>query len=331
MQDTFLITGAAGFIGSHIVDALVNRRKRVRILIREHSDTTNIAEHLDRGSVEVVYGDLHSREILTEALADCTFICNAAALTDLSATLDALIHTNVTALDALLETASRIPLKRFVQISSIGAFDKSHPIIDESTPLAPINNYDRSKIEGEEVALRYWRERGVPVTILEPSAVFGPRVRIGFDYLLEMLDSGKMRYPVNEHTKLNMLYVGDLVQAVERAFEVPAAIGERFVIGAETSHTYRYIIELAARELGVPPPHKHVPFFVAKCYALISEIASKLRREKPSLTVSYFDYITNDIILDISKAKRILGFKPSYSLEQGMKAMVAWFRNKNER
>ncbi len=326
MKDIFLVTGAAGFIGSHIVDAFISKGRRVRILIKKHSDTTNIGGHLERGAVEVVYGNLHDRATLARALKDCTFICNAAALTDLSAKLHDLINTNVIALDAMLEIASQMPLKRFVQISSISAFDKSHTIIDESTPLTPINNYDRSKLEGEEVALRYWREKRVPVTILEPSAVYGPRVRIGFSYLLEMLDSGRMRYPVNEHTKLNMLYVGDLIQAVEQAFEVPEACGERFVIGSEISHTYRYIVELAARELGIPAPEKHVPFSIAKCYAFIMQIASKLRGKKPALTVSYFDYITTDIILDISKAQRILGFVPRYSIEEGMSAMVKWYR-----
>jgi nucleoside-diphosphate-sugar epimerase len=229
----------------------------------------------------------------------------------------------------MLEFASHMKLKRFVQISSIGAFSKDHAIIDEETPLTPINNYERSKVEGESIALNYWKERKLPVTILEPSAVYGPRVRIGFRYLLDVLNRGKMRYPVNENTKLNMVYVSDLVQAVELALSVPEAIGERFIIGDEVSYTYKQIIELAAKELGVPPPRKHVPFSLAKWYAFLVQTGAKMVGRKPQLTVAYFDYITTDMVLDISKAKRILGYKPRYSLAEGMKEMVTWFRAQN--
>jgi nucleoside-diphosphate-sugar epimerase len=331
MQDTFLVTGATGFVGSHIVDALIKKRRQVRVFIRKHADVGNIAEHLSEGNVEVAYGDLREVGTVEKALAGCTVICNAAALTDLSAPSDALISTNVVALDAMLKIASKMRLNRFVQISSIGAFVKTDTAIDETTRFTPVNAYDRSKVEGEKVTLRYWKENGVPVTILEPSAVYGPRVRIGFKYLLEMLHRGKMRYPVNENTLLNMVYVEDLVQAVQKAISVPEALGERFIIGDEVSHTYKEIIELAARELGVPPPQKHVPFLIAKWYAFFAEIGAKLQGKKPSLTARYFDYITSDMVLDISKAKRILGYKPEYTVEQGIKEMVKWFKSNTVR
>jgi dihydroflavonol-4-reductase len=325
MRDTFLVTGATGFIGSHIVDTLVAKGKQVRVLIRDNTRISNITEHIKRGNIELVYGNLHNVHAIEKALTGCTVICNAAALTDLSASLDALLRTNVFALRAMLEIASHMKIKRFVHISSIGAFNLSRHSINENTPLTPINNYDRSKVEGEKLALAFGREKKLPVTILEPSAVYGPRVRIGFHYLLEVLERGKMRYPVRENTKLNMLYVGDLVQAVEKAISAPEAIGERFIIGDDRSYTYKQILELAAKELGVPPPQKHIPFSIAKCYALLTEAGAKLLGRKPRITVSYFDYITSDMILDISKAKRLLGFKPQYSLEQGMKRMVKWF------
>ncbi len=246
MKEKFLVTGATGFIGSHIVDTLVKKGKQVRVLIRKNANFSHITQHIKTRSVEIAYGDLHDAETVKKALADCTIICNAAALTDLSAPRDALFKTNVHSLKVMLEFASQMKLKRFVQISSIGAFDKGHAIIDEKTPLTPINNYERSKVEGEVIALSYWKEKRLPVTILEPSAVYGPRVRIGFKYLLEVLRRGKMRYPVNENTKLNMVYVSDVVQAVEQAISVPEAVGERFIIGDEVSYTYKQIIELAA-------------------------------------------------------------------------------------
>lgn len=299
----------------------------MRILTREKSNISNIADHIRQRKVEVVYGNLHDPHAIEKAVENCTVICNAAALTDLSASREALFRTNVLSLRMLLEFASRSKLKRFVQISSIGSFARTCTSVNEDTPFAPRNNYDRSKITGEKIVRSYCREKGLPATVLEPSAVYGPRVRIGFGYLLEMLSRRMMRYPVNEHTKLNMLYVCDLVQAVEKAIAVPQAVGERFIIGDEVSYTYERIIETAARELGVPPPRKHVPFSLAKSYAFLVQTAAKVAGRKPGVTVAYFDYLTSDMVLDISKAKRVLGFKPGYSLEQGMKAMVQWFRN----
>jgi nucleoside-diphosphate-sugar epimerase len=330
MQEKFLVTGAAGFIGSHICDALVSKGRNIRTLVRKGADLSHISAHINEGKIEVVCGDLRDPETVKRALDKCTVVINAAALTDLSASLDSLFDTNVRALRMMLELASRTDLRRFVQISSIGAFDKTHALINEDTPLSPINNYDRSKIAGEKIALSYCKEKKAPATILEPSAVYGPRVRIGFKYLLEVLMQGKMRYPVKESTRLNMLYVADLIQAVEKAIVIPEAVGERFIIGDEVSYTYKEIIDLAAKELGVPPPRGHVPFSIAKCYAFYAQTLAKAMGRKPELTVAYFDYLTTDMILDISKAKRILGFKPQYSLAQGMKEMVSWFLTQKE-
>lgn len=322
---TYLVTGANGFIGSHLVDTLVSKKKSVKILIRKNSNIHNIEEHIKKRRIEVVYGDLRDRKSLKEALYNCTVICNIGALTDLSASRKELLDVNVDSLKDMLELVSKKPIKKFVQISSIGGFSKNHTIINEETPQNPNNNYELSKVKGERIAISYWKEKGIPVTVLEPSAVYGPRVNIGFPYMLNVLKMGRMRYPINEGNLLNLVYVTDVVKAIELAIKKKEAIGERFIIGGEKSYTYREIIETASKELGVPPPRKHIPLSIAKTYVFLSQYFAKIRKRKPSLAIDYFDYITQDMILDISKAKKILGFKPEVELKEGMKEMVMWY------
>lgn len=328
MKDTYLVTGANGFIGSHIVDALIKKKFRARILLRHGSNIENIAEYINNKSVEVVFGDLRDPLSVEKALKGISIICHSAAVTDLSATRRDLFEVNVHALKRMIDIASKQNIKRFVHISSIGACDKNHLTINEDTPLSPINDYERSKSKGEHIALRAFVKSGFPVTILEPSAVYGPRVNIGFPYMLEVVRSGRMRYPVNEKTLLNLLYVTDLVQAVELSIEKEEAIGERFVIGGEKSYTYKELIETTAEEFRVPPPRKHIPISIAKTFIFLLEKMARLRGKKPKVYTHYFDYLTQDMVLDITKAKTILGYTPKVSLEKGMKEMVSWYVKK---
>lgn len=325
MKEKYLVTGANGFIGSHLVDALVSKRRFVKVLIRENSNIYNIEEHVKKKRIEIVYGDMRERRSLKEALDNCNVICNVGALTDLSASRKAFLDVNVHSLRNMLDLASKRPVKRFVQISSIGAFSKNHSVINEETPLNPMNNYELSKVEGEKIAISYWKEKGLPVTILEPSAVYGPKVNIGFPYMLDAIKKGRMRYPVSEDNLLNLIYVTDFVKAIELSIEKEEAIGERFIIGGEKPYTYKEIIEAAAHELGVPPPKKHIPISIAKCFIFITQHIAKMKGKKPGLVIEYFDYITTNMNLDISKAKSILGFKPEVELKDGMREMVKWF------
>jgi len=325
MTEKYLVTGANGFIGSHLVDSLVAKKKSVRILVREKSNLENVEKHIRNKKVEVVKGELTNEESLKRAMQDCTVICNAAALTDLSASRKQFFNSNVQSLRNLLNIASSMNLRRFVHISSIGGFTKNHSLISEETPQSPINNYELSKVLGEKIALMFWEKHGLPITILEPSAVYGPRANMGFPYLLRMLKKRMMRYPVSESNLLNLVYVTDVVEAIELVIEKEEAIGERFIIGGKKSYTYKEIVEAASRELGISAPKKHISLSIAKSFALLSQYFSKIRGKKPELAVDYFDYITHDMVLDISKAKRILGYKPQVELSEGMREMVKWY------
>jgi dihydroflavonol-4-reductase len=328
MKERYLVTGANGFIGSHIVDLLVRKGYRTRVLLRHGCNTENIEAHVRQGNVEVFWGDLRDPHSMRKALKGISFLLHSAALTDLSATRKDLFEVNVHALKNMITTLSIQGIKRFIHISSIGTFDKNQKTINEETPLSPVNDYECSKTEGESLVLAAFRESRFPATILEPSAVYGPRVNIGFPYMLEVVRSGRMRYPVDEKTLLNLLYVTDLVHAVELSMTKDAAIGERFIIGGERSHTYKEVIELTAKELGVPIPKKHVPTSIAKTFIFLQEKMARLRGKRPRVYTHYFDYITHDMVLDITKAKRILGYTPEISLERGVKEMVTWFLKK---
>lgn len=325
MREKYLVTGANGFIGSHLVDLLVHREKKTRIFVRQKSNLTNVKKHIQAGNVEVAFGDIRDEKSIKQAVKGCSVICHTAALTDLSASKKEFLKTNVHSLEKFLNIVRKQRIQRFIYISSIGGFAKQYSKVTEGTPQSPINNYELSKVLGEKIALMFWEKHGLPITILEPSAVYGPRANIGFPYLLRMLKKRMMRYPVSESNLLNLVYVTDVVEAIELVIEKEEAIGERFIIGGKKSYTYKEIVEAASRELGISAPKKHISLSIAKSFALLSQYFSKIRGKKPELAVDYFDYITHDMVLDISKAKRILGYKPQVELSEGMREMVKWY------
>ena len=123
-----------------------------------------------------------------------------------------------------------------------------------------------------------------------------------------------------------MVYVSDVVDALILASQKEEAIGERFVIGHDMSPTYREIMDVVAESMGVTPPRWSVPYWLAKPFALFLQMGGDVLGMEPFRFADYLDYTIQDGVLDISRAKRVLGFRPKVALKEGMAETVAWFR-----
>ncbi len=246
------ITGATGLVGSHAAEEALRRGQRVRALVRESSDTRG----LDRWGVEQVRGDLADPDALRRGLLGADWVFNCAAKVGDWGTLEEFRRLNVEAFRLLLDAASEARVERFVHVSSLGVYEaRDHHGTDETIPPAAesLDAYTRSKVEAEELALRSMSKRGLPLSIVRPGFIYGPRDRTVLPKLVKALRSGRFFYFGSGQQVLNCIYVKNLVHGIFLAAEVPEAIGEVFNLTDGRRVTKREFVGRIAELAGLRP------------------------------------------------------------------------------
>jgi nucleoside-diphosphate-sugar epimerase len=222
-----LVTGAAGFIGGRIVERLVSDRgARVRAVVRELAG----ADGISRYPVEIVGADVTDPRALDAAVEGCDVVIHCAYGTrgdrqeQSAATVDGTRN--------LLESAVRAGVRRLVHLSTVMVYGRtSEPVLRESLPRrASGDAYGDSKLQAEELVWRYHRERGLPVTVIQPTAVYGPFGPAWTERVLKRLSSGVVPLIDGGAGVCNVVYIDDLAEAVLLAAERSEAVGEAFLI-----------------------------------------------------------------------------------------------------
>jgi nucleoside-diphosphate-sugar epimerase len=199
------------------------------------------------------------------------------------------------------------------------------PPADETYRLAPGDEYQRSKLEGERLALRCHRETGLPVAVIRPTAIYGP----GDTRLLKLFRMAAMRPKIvlgSGKIYYHMVHVDDLVQGFLLAAEVDAAVGETFIVGGEEVLTLNQLLDRIATTLGSPGRVLHLP---ARPIQLLGSVCEALCRPfglSPPLYRRRVDFFTKSRAFCIDKAKRVLGYRPAVSLHEGLAGTAASYR-----
>ena len=326
MSQSCLITGATGFVGSHLAEACVARGWPVRALVRAGSDT----HALEKIGVALLRGEL------TEALAlkaaegvDVVFHC-AARVGDWGP-IDDYRAVNVEGLRGLLEACKGRPIARFVHFSSLGVYAaRDHHGTDETEPLpqSHIDGYTQSKVEAEQLALRYQREHGVPVVVLRPGFIYGPRDRTILPKLAENLRAGIVRYLGTGEQALNTIYVANLVAGAIQAAEAEGVVGEVFNLTDGELVSKRRFIDGVADGLGLPRPRGSVPMWLARVTANVMEGVARAvgAKQPPRLTQARLKFLGLNLDFSIAKARTRLGYAPAWTFERGLAETLAWYR-----
>lgn len=321
LQGRALVTGATGFVGSHVAQTLLLRGLRVRALVRPGSPDAA----LKAAGVEVATGDLLDPDSVRAALEDCDYLFHVAALYAFSHPDPALVvRTNVDGTRSILEAARHV--RRIVYTSTVGALGCP----GDGTPAAedlPVSErdlvgvYKRSKFRAQAIAEEMARD-GVPIVIVNPTAPVGPgdvkptpTGRMIRDYL-----DGKMKAYVN--TGLNLVAVEDVAEGHCLAAE-RGRIGERYILGCENLHL-REIFEMLARITGIPAPTLRLPHVVPLVAAGISTAVARCLGRRPALSLEQVRLSTKFMYFDGSKAVRELGM-PQSSPRAALERAVRWF------
>ena len=331
MPHTVLLTGATGFVGSHVAEALIRRGDTVRTLARTGSDTAFI----DSLGVQVIRGDLTDADALKRAVEGCDVVVHCAAKVGDWGRVDEYREVNVEGLRNLFDAVLGKPLHRFVHVSTLGVYAaRHHHGTDETEPLPNdhIDGYTQSKVEAERLALQYHRKQKVPVTILRPGFVYGPRDRTVLPRLAGRLKERSVIYIARGRFALNTTFVGNIADAVLLAIDAPAetTVGEVFNITDGEFVSKRRFFETVADGLGLKRPRGFppVPVWLARIMANWREgvFRRKNKPHPPRITQAQLKFAGLNLDFSIAKARTKLGYTPRVLFDEGMKQALEWYR-----
>jgi nucleoside-diphosphate-sugar epimerase len=330
MSQRVLVTGATGFLGSHIVDACLAQGDRVAVLARPSSD---LAYLKSLPGVEIVPGDLTDAESLDRATRGVDVVHHSAArVLDYGSRRD-FFEANVAGTDRLLDAARKNGARRFVFVSSPSVVsDGEHQIgIDESYPIPArfLNLYSETKAEAETHVLAA-NAPGFVTCALRPRAVWGPRDRHGFmPKIIGRVLAGRMRdLSGGARIVASLCYCENAARACVLAAASPHVGGKAyFVTDREVVEVWPFMNRLAAM-FGAPPVDKRVPGAIVGAAVAITEalwtIPALGHRRSPPVSRYSVSLLTRSATYDTSAARRDFGYEPRVSLEEGLAALRAW-------
>ncbi len=318
-----LVTGATGFIGSHLVEALIDKGYEVYGLFRDSKKS----DFLRRLGAKPVYGDLLNKDSLKKALTNVDIVFHlAAALHANTKSKKRFFDVNVLGTKNLIEACLESEVKRFLHCSSVGVHGVTKKLANENSPCEPTTYYDKSKYLAEKLVRNYLNNGKMDITIVRPAAiVYGPRDFSAMYGLFKAIESKKFMIIGNGRNVIHMIYVKNLVHGMILAAENNIANGQTYILADETLTTVKDIQNIIAKTLNVPKNNLHIPVWLATLMALNFEVLSKIMNFSPPLTFSRVSFLTSNRAYDISKAKKELGFKSLTSLQHGIRETVDWY------
>jgi len=318
-----LITGANGFIGSHLTRFLAEQGEQVRALVRPHSNLRS----LDGLPVDFAYADLRDAHSLSPALRGVERVYHVAADYRLWAENPREIYeSNVSGTRNLLAAARQAGVDRIIYTSSVGTLVPPRPreLPDEQTSLRlkdMIGHYKRSKFLAEQEA-REAAGQGLPVVIVNPTTPIGPgdwkptpTGRIILDFL-----NGQI--PAYVDTGLNFVAVEDVAKGHWLAAE-RGQIGARYILG-DCNMTLKQMLEMLSAVSGRPVPRLRLPHVVPFLASLVDSLASRLLGRHPRIPLEGVRLARHKMFVDSSKARRELGFQPG-PMEAALERAIYWY------
>lgn len=317
-----LITGGAGFIGSHLVDSRLAHGHHVRV-VDLHLGWLKAA--LPHPRLEVVQGDIRDARLVEWAVADMDVVYHlASAHLDVSLRPSDYWQINVQATTGLMEMAQAAGVRRVVHCSSVGVMgDVKHPPADESSPLHPTNLYEQTKLAGEIAAREVARRAGLPVVVARPAWVYGPRCPRTAK-LLRAIRKGRFVVFGTGRTLRHPLYVTDAVRGLELCAEVDGAPGEVYILAGESAVSVETLLQTAAEVLQASSPRLRLPAGLGLLMGSALETAFKPLGKSPPFSRRSMDFFLKHNAYDTRKAQHQLGFRPEVDLRSGLSASWRW-------
>jgi nucleoside-diphosphate-sugar epimerase len=321
-----LVTGATGFVGPHLVDALSSGGRRVRCLVRDAGRGAALA----RAGIEVVACELVDGDALTRAMQGVERVYHLAGGGKVSTSsdegLEGLRAANVAPLEAVLRAAKAAGVRRVVHFSSISAMGvQLGRRLDEDSPCAPTTPHEIAKYESEQAALRAFHD-GLPVVILRPSQIYGPGdERSEIVKLVRLARYGAVPLFGGGEGLVPWVFISDVVDAALAAGEREQAVGRTYIVSDDDSYRFADVVASIGRSLGRGRAGVVVPSGLAWPAIAATEALAKSLGREPPFTRHRLASMTGRRMVSIERARHELGFEPKVGLEEGMERTVRWY------
>ena len=333
-----LVTGATGFIGSHIVERLQEQGHEVRALARKTSDLS----HLNTTGAEIVFGDIEDYDSLCPAVEGVDVVFHAAARVMPGwGKWEDFERETVRGTENMLKASAGAGVSRFIYVSSstvLGEASYGETPADEST-TPHINTfkydtfYDHAKLQAEKLSLEWHKQGKLQVTVVRPSMVYGPRDRLLSDKTYRQFNVPIVVWPGKANPRTAIVHVTDVADCIILAATSDKAVGEIYNIAPPEVIWFRDYGDAMIRALGGRKIQITIPYLVGYLWCASMEGWALLKRQKelPYLTRSGARFLNQGMHIDGSKARKELGWEPKVSIEEGTRHYVKWRRSQEKK
>ncbi|RKX79817.1 MAG: hypothetical protein DRP87_01660 [Spirochaetes bacterium] len=331
-----LVTGASGFIGRHLARVLMERGYSVRAVYRRENPPLMLKE-LETKGAELLRLDLSVGENLLRAVSGVDRVIHAAAIASDWGKYEIFHKYNYEMAISLLEASKESGCSVFVYLSSVSVhgFGNHVESTEEGPYYPPVSFYQETKKKAEDYVLAqnqtgYDKEgnklsgRALKTTVIRPGNVYGPEDGTTFFPIFEAMERGIMGYIGKGHTLTCPVYVEDLAEAVILAMEKEESAGKCFNITGGERVTWRELLKYCSSLLGCKPPVLSIPVPAAFFLAHLMEFIFKMIgiKSAPPLTLYRVAQLSHNYHFNISRAEKLLGFKPKIPWKEGFKRTV---------
>jgi nucleoside-diphosphate-sugar epimerase len=318
-----LITGGSGFLGGHLAETLVRRGEQVRVLVRSTSKT----EHLEPLGVELFPGDLGDIHSLRNATQDIDIVYHCAALAADWGSWEEFYKINVTGTRNLLQAALERRVDKFIHISTTDVYGFPDSPVDETAPFRFRGwPYGDTKIRAEETVWEYYRQKGLPISVVRPLNIYGPRSTTFVLEIAELLKKGSMVHIGNGLKSAGLVYVTNVVDIILLTTGNDISIGQAYHASDGSNVTWHQYVNRLADIIGAPHPRITLPYRPAYIIGwLMEKIYGTLAVEnRPLLTRMAVELVGTDQNFSIEKAQKDLNYRPIVDFEKGMQHVKDW-------
>jgi dihydroflavonol-4-reductase len=320
-----LVTGATGFLGHNLIPRLHQAGYRLRALVRPSSDV----DFLVRNQVELAYAeDITDTTAVRKACQGCRFIIHAAGHFRFWGSVPTFWQTNVEGTATMLAGALEAGVERFVHVSTVVVVGKTFPgqVIDETHPCQPLDPYQRTKLEGERLAMAYYQEQGLPVVILRPGAFYGPWGHYAFNRLFFEEPLRGWRIEVNNGQHITFpVFALDVALAIQLALK-NGRPGQIYNISGQ-SLSHDQVNAIVSDLAGISRWRFNIPTRAVVSLARVWTLLSRYTRQEPYYPVNMAPYVFQDWLISSEKARLELGFSPT-PFAEGVETTLKWYWQK---
>jgi len=327
-ETEILITGGTGFLGSYLLDYLIEQGQAPEsITVFDLQDKIEERKtHLP--DVKFSAGDIRDKEEVNEVVKGKDVIFHLAAVVDEQS--DLLEEVNVGGTANLLRAITDLAQDnrpKLVHVSTVGVMGETEGEVNESAAYNPRTRYEETKAEAEKMVLDFCQSEHLPAVVVRPAMIYGPN-----RYWKQIVNKAREQFPLigNGNNHWHLLYIRNAVAGLYLAADRGQS-GEIYLLADEEVKTYRQIYQMLADEMEVAMPSKQIPVWLAKLVAFFAELKGKLTDEKPIVTRSHIKRLVRERNYSIQKAQSELDYQPPYSIQEGLAELVMGLESQQEK